>query len=646
MSGRFVLQPGRAAYVWVTLAVLGSSWFSVVVDDPNRPAPPWAALAATVFGLAVFWPGREMPRDRRFLSLLPTFYVAFIGGALLTGIGFWHAAWMSLVNLLAAVPMAWYHRRKNSIDDWAPGSAVDAVRLCVIYGLASGAVVALQGLPLVGYPHIRAAGGLTAYLAAALLLQVSTRRSVNRTRLRPGDALMAVAALACAVLPYLVPQYPLSWIVFVPALWLGLTFPPRVVATVAASGLLISIVASSAPYWRTSVDINLPPYVFMQALQYFAAVFALIISYQREDAARLSSELTSRRMRAATDNAILDGVFRAMHDGVMVADPDGVVLMTNQAARTLLGTARPGPGAEPAQRVAAALGDLRQAEGSGRLAPGEVERLLTDSGDGTPVNVFQIDRDGSRRRSLSLASLPISLSRRPHRLILIRDVSSLQQRQHQLKSFARAVAGDLSEPLESLSQAIAVTQDLLWDDDAEGGRAALRKTIRATAGIRHLIDDHIAATLAREGVLRPTPIELATLVRDAAWASDQDGIALDVRTPHTVFADRSLTHQLVSNLILGAVERAQEGQRAAVRVVSEPADEPGWVNVTFAERDLGPRSYAEPRPPVPRGDSAEAFAGDRRLSLCHTIVARHGGRMVAVPNELGGATITLTLPTA
>lgn len=641
MTGRFVLRPGRLAFAWVSVAVAVATWFSLLVDDPGKqPAPPWAALAATVFGMAVFWPGRAIPRDRRFAALLATFLAAFVVGALLAGVSPGRAAWMSAANLLVALGLAWYYRRKNSIDDWAPGTASDAVLLCAAHGIAAAVLVAVGGLPPAVEALAQASGGLMGYLAAALLLQVSTRPSVSPSRFRPADVPLAVVAVAAAILPYLVPQYPLSWIVFIPALWLGLTFPPRVVATFASTGVLTSMVATSAPYWRTPVDFDLPPYVLMQALQWIAAALALVISYQREDTARLENELITRRIRAATDNAILDGVFRAMHDGVLVADPDGTVVMTNHAARSMLQLA---PHTDTGRSVTQVLGSLRRPDGSA-LPAGALPRFVTSAANANALPASMATGNRESVRSLTLASLPIALSHRPHRLILIRDTSAQQERHHQLKSFARSVAQDLSQPLESLSESIGVVQDLLWDDNVVGGRAALARTIRSATVIRSLIDDHVAATLAREGVLRPSSVELAPLVKGAAWACDREGIALDVQPLHAVYADPSLTRQLVTNLIQHAVERAQEGQRAAVRIVS--AQEPGWVSVTFADTDLGPPACDGPRPAGPMGSTAEALATSPRLALCHTIVTRHGGRLSAQPNDQGGSTITFTLPAA
>lgn len=188
----------------------------------------------------------------------------------------------------------------------------------------------------------------------------------------------------------------------------------------------------------------------------------------------------------------------------------------------------------------------------------------------------------------------------------------------------------------------------------------MARTIRSAASIRGLIDDHIAFTLAREGVIRPASVPLGPLVDSAAWASEQDGLTLDVQAPHAVFADPSLTRQLVMNLILNAVERAQEGQRAALRVVSSPADEDGWIRVCFADRDVEPRlairrAGGDPVGGVPVGalsvgaappTSSGPLPDSPRLALCHTIVARHGGVISQAPNAAGGSTITFTLPAA
>ncbi len=381
------------------------------------------------------------------------------------------------------------------------------------------------------------------------------------------------------------------------------------------------------------------PYVIMLVVSLIASASAFVIAQQREDTARLTEELATRRIRTAADNAILDGVFGAMNDGVLVTDPDGRVVLTNRAAQHLLGTK-----VSPGERESTLLAGLLRPDGSGPLTREHVRGFLAET-DGGVLNVAVPADSSSGLRSLGLTSRPLLQSNRAHRLIMFRDTTAQQERQHQLKVFARSVARDLNKPLESLGNAIGTTQDLLWNEESHAAGVALERTVQSAMRIRSLIDDHIAATLAREGVIRPTEIELSALLRGTVWSSGLEDFLLEIQTPHAVFADESLVRQLVMNLIQGAVERAEEGQLASVRVISAPADGQGWVSVSFADRGA-PLTSGPQTAPGAQADPAGRFADSPRLALCHTIVSRHGGQLSVESTDSGASTITFTLPAA
>lgn len=628
-------------------------------------------LATTITVLAVFWPDRAVPRDRTFAAVVAAYFGSYLLGGLAVGVAPTEGLWMSAVNLMVALAFGWTYRRWNSVDDWAPGSARDIVLLGSLSAGSASLVVALGGIPAGGLfdiPHpgelfwsTHVASGTLSCLPIGLVLLLSTRRSATRAVLRPQHLPIMMLGLVALILPYLTPAYPLSWMVFIPALWLGLTFPPRVVALLLTVPPTVALLVTTAAYWRTPQDLGIPPYLMMQLAQFVAGTVALTSSYQREDSALYSQEFTARRIRTAADNAVLGAVFRSMHDGVLVLDSDGELIMSNQAAQRLLGEHVV---TTPTSRTtwSQVSHTLRLPDGSAPADPNALGRLLTDSGPSDPVHVGVATDSSSGWRALSMSARPFLLSDRAHRLVMVQDITADQERRHQLKSFARAVAAELYVPLEALGGSIGATQDILWDKDLPRGRAALHSTIQQAARIRCLIDDHVAFTLAREGVIRPAAVELAPLLEQIAWTTGQDAVALDVATPHAVFADPSLTRKLAANLIQHAVERAQDGQRAMVRVISEPGQEPGWVSVTVAERTMGTRRTHPPAPlavahVLEHGISARraaerasasppAIEGQPRLALCQAIVTRHGGHLTAVTDAVGATTFTFTLPSA
>lgn len=248
--------------VAMTLAVAASALLCLHPHEPGREWPAlWLTLPFTIGGLAVFWPDRRPPKTRAFALLVLAFGVAFVGGAVLAGLGPGRAAYLSVLNLLTALVFGWVYRLRNSIDDWAPGSAADAVMLCLLgvafavllvaaHGIEAGSVLSTGGALWIDR-LARANGGLVAYLPAVILALVSARRPATRVTFRLRDVPLVLLVAVCAALPYLTPAYPLSWLLLVPALWLGLTFTPRIVAVAAAFAPAVTMLSTSMPYWWT-----------------------------------------------------------------------------------------------------------------------------------------------------------------------------------------------------------------------------------------------------------------------------------------------------------------------------------------------------------------------------------------------------------
>ncbi len=164
-----------------------------------------------------------------------------------------------------------------------------------------------------------------------------------------------------------------------------------------------------------------------------------------------------------------------------------------------------------------------------------------------------------------------------------------------------------------------------------------------------LIDEYLAFTVAHKGALTLAPVPLRPLVEDIAalYGGTDRAVRLVIDTPHVVRADAALVRQLFRNLIGNAVKYSRPGEGTSVLVRSLPATA-GGVRVEVADHGRGLQPGDEER-------IFEAFARSAKdadaapgiglgLSLCATIVARHGGAIGAAANDWGGATFHFTLP--
>ncbi len=238
-------------------------------------------------------------------------------------------------------------------------------------------------------------------------------------------------------------------------------------------------------------------------------------------------------------------------------------------------------------------------------------------------------------------------------LLLFHDVTAEYARYRELSGFAGTVAHDLKGPLTALSGWVEAADDELAADDADAGREALARARQASARMSQLIDDYLAFTVTREGLLRLGEVPLADLVHEVTetYAGDElRGPTFEVEVSHVSRADRTLTRQLLANLVGNAVKYRRPQERPYVSLRSLDDAEPGWVQVVVADRGIGIRAGDEERifAAFQRSEEdAAAYDGTGLgLALCHSIVMRHGGRIMAEGNEYGGATFRFTLPKA
>ena len=261
-----------------------------------------------------------------------------------------------------------------------------------------------------------------------------------------------------------------------------------------------------------------------------------------------------------------------------------------------------------------------------------------------------IDND-ARGRLLEIGSWPISESETDI-LVLLTDVTNQRHRLAELSRFAGIVSHDLRTPLSSLHGWLELATDAAADGEDVG--PLLARAAASSARMERVIGGWINYTVVREGGLSPEQVTLDDVITDIVGATSSatagTGPHVDVAAPHVVHADRELTRQLLANLVGNAVKFARPGTSPTIEISSRQDSEAGWVRIEVADHGLG----------LPDGEEDLIFEEFHRapahaevvegtglgLSLCRTIVTRHGGSISAFTNAYGGATISLTLPAA
>ena len=237
-------------------------------------------------------------------------------------------------------------------------------------------------------------------------------------------------------------------------------------------------------------------------------------------------------------------------------------------------------------------------------------------------------------------------------VVVFRDVSERQAVQKMKDDFVSMVSHELRTPLTAIRGALlllSVGEIARQPDRARQMlRTALSNTDRLVRLTTAVLDS--ARLEAGEVPMAPQACTGPDLIRQAvdlmSAMAESAGVALEVEPqPVTLLADPDAIQQTLSNLISNAIKFSPRG--STVRVECGHTD----GKAAFRVIDRGPgipkdklQSIFGRFQPVDAADSRRRGGSGLGLSICRTIVERHGGSIWA-ESELGsGSTFTFTLP--
>lgn len=475
-----------------------------------------------------------------------------------------------------------------------------------------------------------------------------------------------VLGSGCLLMPALYPSYPLEWMLFVPALWIGLTLPPRG-ALLASVVMPLSVVLRERLGGQPTLEPTADNALLSLLLAACAGVVAVIVAH-RERVARLVTSVDAATRDEAEAAALADAVIASMDDGMLLIDGDGAVVLSNPAARAMLGRSSLAGGGTGWLTGA---GFRRQ---DGGPLTGDDEKALTRppydadarltlsrrGGDGAEW-VYTVSAraltgghtelagpaGASGQKSGQKSGQASTRARVPQSLVVLTDTTPEYTRHRELEAFAGDVAHDLKGPLAAISVWMD-TAEYDAADDVEAGRYALRRATQASARMADTIDECLAFTIAQSGVVRPREVDLHAVVREVASIYATRGATVEVGELDVVRADPALARRLIGNLIGNSVKYAKPGEPAWIRVSATTDEVAGWVRVFVEDRGIGIDTAAAERIFDRFARTADGSATGEGtglgLALCRSIVELHHGTITAHSNEWGGATFEFTLP--
>jgi two-component system sensor kinase FixL len=250
----------------------------------------------------------------------------------------------------------------------------------------------------------------------------------------------------------------------------------------------------------------------------------------------------------------------------------------------------------------------------------------------------------------------------------IRDLTERQQvelRVHDLQSelahvsrvtamgtLATSIAHELNQPLTAVVNYVETARELLDDPDEEVlgiVREALvecaEQAVRAGQIVRRLRD------FISRGETERRIESLSRVVNEASAlalvGTGERGVQVQVKldaTADRVLVDRIQVQQVILNLVRNAIEAMAESPVRQLRIGSRDLRE-GLVQVTIEDSGPGISGEVMARLFEPFVSTKSAGMG-LGLSICHTIVNGHGGRIWAERSKLGGTAFHFTLVNA
>ena len=342
---------------------------------------------------------------------------------------------------------------------------------------------------------------------------------------------------------------------------------------------------------------------------------------------RAADELARERRAAAEEREVRDLILASMEEGILLADPDGLVRFSNRAAERMLGGPIPSLSAlAPAALREAFAAALRERRGV------TVEALR-----------------GAPARHLRATAVPVEGG---GALLVLRDVTEAARVEAMRRDVGANAALELKTPVASILAAAETIRTAAVEDPAAVARFAERLE-RDASRLARIVADLLDLSRLEAGSERTEHVAMEAVVREeaerfAAQARDA-GIELvvDARSGPAVTGSRRDLALLVRNLLDNAVRYTGRGGRVEVAV--GPAD--GGVLLRVSDTGAGIPSRDLPRIferfyRVDPARSRETGGTGLGLSIVKHVVENHGGE-VRVESELGrGSTFEVRLPTA
>jgi PAS domain S-box-containing protein len=367
------------------------------------------------------------------------------------------------------------------------------------------------------------------------------------------------------------------------------------------------------------------------------------------DQVRARREIENLAAMMAERSARLDSILGSMTDGLWVYDANGVVVDVNQAALNLFGLASR---AEAIENGSFERFHLRDSEGR-PIAAADMPYARALAGEAVP-DYLTMGRHllTGRDLDLSIAAAPIESRGIVGAVLVIRDITALQELDRKKDEFLSVASHELRTPLTTIkgyTQLLAQTvDDLQPEERATYINAVLGEIERMMGLISELLD--VSRIETNRLQIHPQPIRWLDFIRARVSAFQVQHPTRSIRTDVAnaeaiVVADPDRMRQVVDNLLSNALKYSPDGTDIDLRV--ELAAGAVLTSVTDHGIGIPPDEISQlfERFHRARNVSSRYYGGlGLGLYISRAIVEAHNGSIRVESEEGQGSTFTIRLP--
>ena len=353
---------------------------------------------------------------------------------------------------------------------------------------------------------------------------------------------------------------------------------------------------------------------------------------------RMTDHLEEEIRKATRGRNRIEGILKAMVEGVLVLDGEGRIVLANSSVEELFGLS----GVSRDHRFSEIIRNAKVVETVNKVLAGQAH---------AEDEIWTV---GPPRRALDIHA--VRLEEGAHgggSVVVFNDVTELKKTDEIRRDFVANLSHDIRTPLAAIRGAVETILSGAVKDLNQAERF-LKMIDRQVNRIQVLSEDLLSLARLERGLEGANfkQVEVGSLLETGLSASrslaEGKGVSLEAETPAKgvqVFADRARLEEALANLIDNAVKYTEAGGR--VRVVTKAEN----GEVRFVVSDTGPgippehlsrifeRFYR-----VDKARSREKGGTGLGLAIVKHAAQLHGGRVEVDSTPGKGSVFTLIIP--